>query len=318
LSLRQRRIQEKIRTRRNIKTISRVLAALALILAIGGSMLFLYKSLATWLIGVEPVKYGELEERFTARAIVIKKETVVKAPARGRFENQVREGERVRKGSVVGYFYQEGSLTPQPFLVSGSGVVSFKPDGWETVTADYSLAHGDRDIFSYQPRVVNDGSFQYEPGEPMFKVIDNLVPLRLVVEIDRSDMARAMKSRDPVQVVYQNQALGEATCEAACLSGENKQLAVLALNGCNEDLLNARVIEVDCITAYHSGMIIPKKALLRQNGGYAVFRIKKGRIEMRGVKVKAVGSDQAVVEGLDEGDTVITTPDLVTDGMAYR
>ena len=67
-----------------MRNLTRGLLAVAILVGIGGFMLFLYHKTCIWLIDVHVVQYGELEDRVSTTAIVIKEETMVKASARGR------------------------------------------------------------------------------------------------------------------------------------------------------------------------------------------------------------------------------------------
>ena len=317
MSIRQQRIQNNIRNQKIMRNLTRCLLAVVIIVGIGGLMLFIYYKTCMFLINVQDAEYHELEDRVSASAILIKKETVVKAPARGRFENQTKEGERVRSGSTAGLFYPEGEIKPKSMSVPLSGVISFKPDGWEEILQDFSLDNGDQNIFNYSPRPLNDGSFQYETGEPLFKIIDNLVPLKMVVTIQLSALSEPLAINDRLQIRYKDETLGEAVC-VSVWTGENRQTAVLGLRGFNELLLDQRRIEVDCITNTYRGVVIPKESLVKSQTGDAVYKINKGRIELSALKVLAICNDQAVVEGIQPGETVVTTPGLVSDGMSYR
>jgi putative membrane fusion protein len=317
LSIRQQRIQNRIRNQEIMRNLTRGLLAVAILVGIGGFMLFLYHKTCIWLIDVHVVQYGELEDRVSTTAIVIKEETMVKASARGRFENKVLEGERVRSGSVAGLFYPEGELKPVSLYVPLSGVISFKPDGWEEILDDFSVDNGDQNIFDYSPRQFNDGSFQYESGEPLFKIIDNLVPLKLVVSIEPLALNEPLAIGDKLQVRYKDQLLGTAVCESVW-PGEDRQTAILGLSGFNETLLDQRKIEVDCILNSYSGLIIPKESLVKSQAEDAVYKVRKEKVELSAVEVLAICNGQAVVDGLEPGDTIITTPGLVSEGMSLR
>jgi len=289
----------------------------AMLVGIGAVMLLFYHQILAWLVDVEVAQYSELQDLITVPAIIIKQETVVSAPARGRFENQVMEGERVRTGAAVGLFYPEGQIRPVTMPAPGGGVISFEPDGWEQVLSDFTLEGGDRNIFDYTPRRLNDGSFQYERGEPIFKVIDNLVPLRLVVKFDNEAMSEPMETGDTVKLIYNDQDLGYATCESVW-SGEDHRTAILSLDSFNEDLLVRRKIDVDCVTAAYHGVVIPEKALIKNREGYAVYKLNKDKVELCPLTGVRIHNGQAVVEGIQAGDSIVTTPHLVSEGMTYR
>ena len=192
----------------------------------------------------------------------------------------------------------------------------FWPDGWEQVLDGFSLEGGDRNIFDYTPRQFNDGVFQYERGEPICKVIDNLVPLRMVARFETSALSEPLEIDDTMQLIYRDEILGKARCESVCQ--ERTTRVILNLDSFNEDLLVRRKIDVDCVTAAYQGVIIAEKALVKKPKGYAAYRIKEGKVELCPLKVLKIHQGQAVVEGIQVGDTIVTTPHLVSEGMTYR
>lgn len=317
MSTRQQRIQNRLRKQMMMRIFMKGCLAVAILVGTGAFMLLLYHQILAWLVDVEVAQYSELQDVTTVPAIIIKQETVVNAPSRGRFENQVMEGERVRSGSVVGLFYPEGQIKPVTISVPRGGVISFKPDGWEQVLSDFSLEGGDRNIFDYNPRQFNDGSFQYERGEPIFKVIDNLVPLRMVVKFDNAAMSEPLEIGDTVKLIYRDEVLGDARCESVW-SGQDHLTAILSLDSFNEDLLTQRKIDVDCVTAAYQGVVIPEKALVKNREGYAVYRLNESKVELCSLTVVKIHQGQAVVEGIQAGDSIVTTPHLVSEGMTYR
>ncbi|NLW45396.1 MAG: hypothetical protein GXY92_09490 [Syntrophomonadaceae bacterium] len=317
MSTRQQRIQNRLRKQMIMRSLMKGCLAIAILVGTGAFMLFLYHQILVWMVEVEVAEYRELQYVITVPAILIKEETVITAPSRGRFENQVMEGERVRSGSVVGWFYPEGQIRPVTVSAPRGGVISFNPDGWEQVLDGFSLEGGDRNIFDYAPRQFNDGSFQYERGEPILKVIDNLVPLRMVVKFDNSAMSEPLEIGDTLKLICRDEILGEARCESVW-TGEDYWTAILSLDNFKEDLLTQRRIDVDCITAVYRGVIIDEKALVKSPEGYAVYRLNEGKTELCPLKVLKVHQGQAVVEGIEAGDTVVTTPYLVSEGMIIR
>jgi putative membrane fusion protein len=317
LSTRQQRIQSRLRRQMIIRSLLKGCLGMTVLVGTGAVMLLLYHQVLLWLVDVEVAQYRELQDMITVPAILVKQETVVTAPTRGRFENQVMEGERVRGGSVVGLFYPEGQIKPVIVTVPRGGIISFEPDGWEQVLDGFSLEGGDRNIFDYTPRQFNDGVFQYERGEPICKVIDNLVPLRMVVRFETSALSEPLEISDTMQLIYRDEILGKARCESVW-SGEDHQTVILNLDSFNEDLLVRRKIDVDCVTAAYQGVIIAEKALVKKPKGYAAYRIKEGKVELCPLKVLKIHQGQAVVEGIQAGDTIVTTPYLVSEGMTYR
>lgn len=69
-----------------------------------------------------------------------------------------------------------------------------------------------------------------------------------------------------------------------------------------------------------SAVIAPLGALVRDKGGWAVFRLEKGRVRLKPIEVGALTDTVAeVISGLKPGDSVVLYPsDQVRDGVAAK
>ena len=67
-------------------------------------------------------------------------------------------------------------------------------------------------------------------------------------------------------------------------------------------------------------MIVPLGALVRDKGGWAVFRLETGKVRLRPIDVGALTETAAeVLSGLKPGDRVVLYPsDQVRDGVAAK
>jgi putative membrane fusion protein len=295
----------------------KVLLALAIILGIGSLLLLAVQKGSTLLIRVEAVSMGGIEQAFHVPAIIIKNERVVLAPGRGRLENLVREGERARNGSQIGQFYQEGKLKATSISASDSGIISFHPDGWEGILRDFSLENGDRKIFEFEPRLLNDGSFQYEAGDPILKIVDNLAAMKMLILLQPVQEEEPLKVDEQVMIRYGDDYLENAVCEEIW-TGDDRHVAILSLPGYYEPFVKERKIEVDCITQRYKGFLVPEKALVENDGEDGVYVIKQEKIKYQPIEVEVIIDGKAVAKGLEEGDIIVTTPSLVEEGQIYR
>ncbi|HWA61969.1 MAG TPA: efflux RND transporter periplasmic adaptor subunit, partial [Caulobacteraceae bacterium] len=69
-----------------------------------------------------------------------------------------------------------------------------------------------------------------------------------------------------------------------------------------------------------AAVLCPVGALVRDNGGWAVFRIEGGRARLRPVRIGAMtDADAEVLDGLRLGDRLVIWPsDQIRDGVAVR
>jgi len=93
---------------------------------------------------------------------------------------------------------------------------------------------------------------------------------------------------------------------------------MLSLPGYYEPFLKERKIEVECITHQYTGIFVPEKALIENDGEYGIYVIQKDKIKYQAIDVAVIIDGKAVVSGIEEGDLVVTTPRLVEEGQKYR
>jgi len=220
MSRRQQRIRAEEQTRKGLQTMAKAFLGLAIILGIGSMLLLAVQKGSNMLIKTEAVSSGEIEQTFRVPAIIIKNEQVVLAPGRGRLENLVREGERARNGSKIGQFFREGTIKATAITAPSGGIISFRPDGWEEILQDFSLEYGDGRIFEFEPRVLNDGSFQYESGDPIFKVVDNLSAMKMLILFQPVQETVSLEVDDQIMIRYGEDYLEKTIC-VGCWTGDN-------------------------------------------------------------------------------------------------
>ncbi len=305
------------RERSKLDLIFKFMAGLGIILGLGFLVLFVFHRVSIALVEVQTVAVGQLEESARVPAILLKRERVMVAPATGRLENMVPEGERVKNGREVARFYPEGAVNPISILIPSSGIVSFDLDGWETKQEGFSLKAGDQDIFEFDPMILNDGSFQFNTGEPILKVIDNLAPLRLAILMEPAEDFDALKPGDKISLRQGEEDDFMAKCEEVW-RGDGRQTAILSVASIGDELLKERRIEVDIISKRYRGIIVPAKSLVTKDEAVGVYRVIKGKVHFRQVEVEAAIEGKALVNGLDDGDRIVTTPGLVWEGLRYN
>lgn len=312
---RQRLIKEKKK-----KVLARLVIALVLMgLVLTGGWVT-YREVTTrvtsLVMGVAQSREGLLVDRVRAKAIVVHEESVVPSPAKGRFENLVREGERVRRGTLLGRFYPEGSGGSINIIAPVSGIVSYRPDGLEEVLDESHLRDLKPEAFSYQPSTIRDDKLTKQSGQPLLKIINNLHPTALLISVPKRSAGR-LEIGTVEEVKWANRNLGGAKITRMSKAGD-EVLAYLVLYSCRTDLLDQRLIEVDLITKSYYGILVPSSAITSKNGVKGVYCLRKERVYFKQVDVVVSREGESMVTGLSPDEYVVTSPELVREGMVKR
>jgi HlyD family secretion protein len=182
-------------------------------------------------------------------------------------------------------------------------------------------------------RVIKESATVITPGEPLIEIGD---PLDLEVEID-------VLSRDAVKIAPGAPVLLEQWGGVKPLNGEVRLVepsgfTKISTLGVEEQRVNVIVdlidpphereklndgfrVEARIVVAEADDVLkVPTSALFRDRNEWAVFRVEDGVARQRVVKLGLQnGLEAEVVEGLAEGDQVVTHPgDNITDGVRIR
>ncbi|HWP98042.1 MAG TPA: HlyD family efflux transporter periplasmic adaptor subunit [Syntrophomonadaceae bacterium] len=253
------------------------------------------------------VQEGVLPEYLTARALVLNMEWPVAAPVQGRFENLVREGEKVRKGQELGYLVRSGQ-TPLPVRSPCTGIFTTRVDGLEKVLKNLSLTAMGPDEFSYQPRSTAP-EMAAETGQNVCKVIDNLHNTTIIARISSADETVTIQPGDAVIVFSQGEKIGQAVVEDIRL--DPPVLLQLKMDTFCQSLAGCRYLDVELERDSSPGLLVPGSSVISVGQEKRVYCLRKDRIYEKSINVTAVGEKQALVTGLDAGDIVVSNPDIL-------
>jgi len=299
------RAEKKAKTRKLLKIV--IIAVVVLLLTgivyqIGKNAVY---TITRWNRGIEPVKWGCLQEKVTARAVVINNEMPLMAQFEGRFENTVKDKEKVSKGEKLGSFV---AINQQAVLTAPiAGILVLKTDGLEGMFDNLKIGEVGQEVFNYTPKPIPDNNGQIYPGRAVCKVVDNLTPTRLLVKIPETQISRTIKLKQAVEVVYGKKSVGTAYIE------EKKQesgstIMILEFNDFREELMEERYCDLGLVFDSCYGYLVPQKALLEKGSEKGIYCTKEEDLIYKPVKVMAVKDGRAVVEGLDANDMIVTNP----------
>ncbi|ADI01597.1 MAG TPA: hypothetical protein GXX39_06485 [Syntrophothermus lipocalidus] len=315
MSERLDRLAKQKKQKRLILKLLFVLVLISAMLAVAAAYRAVTGKLSVMRMEVEESKEGVLEETLTGTAMVVQEETVLRSPADGRFENLVREKERVRRGAILGRLYTESGTESYDVTAPIAGVVLYQTDGLETVMVPSKLGDLHPQMFAYSIHVVRGVENLLHKGDAFAKIVNNLKPTGLVVKTE--DTADPLADGQEVGVRYKNLDLGTARV-ISIERGNDYTLVGLIMSGFVMEVADRRSIPVELVIRRYEGIIVPTRALTTKAGRLGVYCLRKETVVFKEVQLVARKAGHSVVRGLDAGEYVVTTPDLVKEGMVMR
>lgn len=264
-------------------------------------------------IHVEPARIGDLNESDFGVGRVINRELVAYAPRQGRFENLVLEGERIRRGTPVGQFQPDDGSDTVIIRAPGSGVVCYHPDGLERDPSIVNLTRESTGFVNAKKRRFGDGSMLFNENQPMFKIVDNLTPTKVVVLFPGKTRFGIVEGTE-CRFIIENKIDETARCQEI-MEKKGREMAVFEMASFGENLWHQRRVKVECVSESYHGMVTAQAATFRKNGILGVYVVMGNRVFFKPIRLIHRKGDRVVVKGLYEGDPVVTTPWLVREGM---
>lgn len=251
---------------------------------------------------------GVIEERIDAKALIIIKEDLYISKKDGRFENLVKEKQKIRLNSNIGYFI-DNSGTKTLLKAPSSGIFTKKIDGLEQSIENIDLDNLSIEIFSNKNKKEKIQNDLIDANTPVFKVIDNFSPMYLLIMIADSELKEKI-NESQLKIVYENKILGKV--KLINLKEEaDHTIILLELDHFAEKLMSNRFIEVELIYNLESGYIIPEKALIEVEGKKGIYTMKGERVNFKEVEVFLIRDEQAVVKGLLPNEILVENPDSI-------
>ncbi len=299
------------------------------------------------LVGVSfvTVHQGTLEDTVFARAIVLRHETLITAPAIGEFVAFIEEGSRVKSGTQIGTIVNgDGGKTD--VYAMNAGVVSYQLDGYEEKLRADSLEGLDYNkLITLFPNksspLPNDSTSTTSQtllakGRPIARIVDNLLNYRLFMLADiPTEKAESLQNVGQVGFTVGKNLSGDtATTEGkeeseqkmrfdatvtdrGMIDGQNYLILDTSLD--EATLINLRFFEATLSLRQLNGTIIPKSALTKDaEGKDGVYYKVKNVLRFLPVELKGVIGDEAVVNGLDNVLEVAADASGLKEGQHVR
>lgn len=79
------------------------------------------------------------------------------------------------------------------------------------------------------------------------------------------------------------------------------------------ELMGQRYIKVKLVFDSQSGIVIPEKALVNKGSEKGIYCIKEEQVYFKAVKVLKSRNHEAVIDGMEVNDILVSNPEYVRD-----
>lgn len=260
---------------------------------------------------------GELAASTTAKGVLLLQEVVVRAPAPGKLDLLVPEGMRLSIGAVVARLEPltgpDGSSSSIEIKSPSTGIVCYHLDGWEGVYDRVSWERIDPGtIFEKiteesKPESKAPQKEGISKGDPIFKIIDNLVNPYLIIQINQG-YSPQVRTGEQLQLIWGKEGHGEARV-ISLFNKENNRFVLVELEQVRPFPCQ-RLLELEVRSKKGEGVIIPDSALVKENNKNGVYVMSVLGPVFKKVDVIAAFNGQVAVQGISPGAEVVKNPGM--------
>ena len=225
-------------------------------------------------------------------------------------------GSRVAKNHLVFSVLNEESGSKREFYVPISGILSYKVDGYETLRNLQNISGLDfSKIYQAQNKLEEKTSVN-EKGERVAKVIDNLKPVHLFMEIPKSEKPIFEKVGDIVRIDFSE--LGETTKAEVVGIKENSQKdgysCEFELLSASDKLLSYRILVTEVYILKEAILEISPASIVPNKEDLGVYILNDGIVSWRPLEIIEKKDGKYFAKTLPEGTEIILNPDRVDVG----
>lgn len=261
-------------------------------------------------------------------SLILRDEFMISAPCAGIFEPVVSAGTRISVGALIGYMladqpgaeaYREAVYSPR------GGVVYFELDGWEEMLTVSAMMNTD---WSQMLAVWESGSVaasaessaalpSTEAGRPVAKVIDNLVDVCAVLYAESA--ADEFIVDDTVKLCLQTE-LGTEEMTADVLEtgalADGRNYLLVSCRSDFKDLLEKRALSGYLVGESYTGLLIDASSIvIDAEGTPGVYLVRGDSLVYTEVEIIKTIDHEVLIDGLLDGDRVVTNPQLAKEGQ---
>lgn len=250
-------------------------------------------------------EYGGIQVSDKVSCYIVRDETVYFANRSGTIQYYLGEGTKVRKNTKIldisagSAEYEETKytkileriqgqgITPEQYVSSNNGLVSYYLDGYEALFKPDTMKElSKKDVKELEMGLENVTRTTTLANEPLFKIVNNNL-WYVVCWVDEEDIVKYKKGRS---VTLQLPLADVKGTTMDIIDDDGEFMVILKFNRYYEDLPRIRRVEANVITEDYKGLIIPNRCITSKDGKPGVY-IKDVGGDSVFRPVKAITSD---------------------------
>lgn len=286
--------------------------------------------LTTKLIKIEPASYGVVQKTLLFEGLLIREETVLSTTVGGKIEIVASEGERVRVGAVVTKIKTpdvngKGGYVFTNIKAPKAGIVSYYTDGLESILAPENLEKIDfmaiKEEAKAKAKGTNKASGQeVKGGSPVAKIVNNLGPMYIVGEIEKSKVPLSkLESMKQIMVIPEkSDQLPLYLNVIDTVSSGDKSKVILEMNNFADEFLTRRTHTFTLVLDRHEGYVVPSEAIVSKEGKSGIYTIYKNSVRWQPIEIMGEVDGKIAISGLTPDSSYVVNPKYATEGQVIK
>lgn len=270
------------------------------------------KQLNALFIKTVPAVVEMLEDERTLHALVLRGETVVRAPVAGTFASLVKEESRVRAGQFLGMILraedQVSIYAPRP------GIVRFHWDGWEAALTEQSVWQWAPDEWRERGKSTDWDDFVRTPegraldeGTPLLRLTESH-GVRLYVTAPEGAGWRAGQTVTVHAADVTEEPLRAKIVEIGQTSSSGVAVAMLEVDRYLPVLDAVRHIEMTVVLSRLEGVVVSVDSLVWHEGRPGVLIKRSDGTNFVPVRVLGQVGERVALDGIPPGVDIVANP----------
>jgi putative membrane fusion protein len=267
------------------------------------------------------LQYTKIQREVNTEGLLIKGETIVRMPERGKVKYLVKDGTRLRAGVPVVSLQStelnsvEGKVNTLLYTKQ-AGIFCLHLDGLEQVLSPDNLdvlqvpkiKEIKSTIDDLEASELKDAAI-IESGEPVYKLVDNLKPLLIKLELNQEQIPQnVLKLGYGMKLQWQGYSFNGKVVD--CRKQDSNFDILLRADDYPHDLAHYRKIALVVVTQALSGLAVERRSIVLKEGQPGIYSLNKTLIRWLPVKIEAQSENNVIISGaeLAEGTSYIHNP----------
>ncbi|ACV61967.1 hypothetical protein Dtox_1081 [Desulfofarcimen acetoxidans DSM 771] len=267
------------------------------------------------------LQYTKIQREVNTEGLLIKGETIVRMPERGKVKYLVKDGTRLRAGVPVVSLQStelnsvEGKVNTLLYNKQ-AGIFCLHLDGLEQVLSPDNLdvlqvpkiKEIKSTIDDLEASELKDAAI-IESGEPVYKLVDNLKPLLIKLELNQEQIPQnVLKLGYGMKLQWQGYSFNGKVVD--CRKQDSNFDILLRADDYPHDLAHYRKIALVVVTQALSGLAVERRSIVLKEGQPGIYSLNKTLIRWLPVKIEAQSENNVIISGaeLAEGTSYIHNP----------